>query len=658
MAGTAMGWAGLLVAVMTATMLVYTADVLIHPLPEAVSEGFQKFASGGIFFLATALCIIKGRRAGDERWAWWLFGITMSLYGLGQSYYALVLWDATEIPFPSIADGFWLVFYIPAYAALFLLLRRRSGSIRRGAGLDALVAGLGVGGTGAALVLQQVLANSSGSTIAIATNLAYPVGDLGLLAMVVAAMTVTGWRGAGAWRWIAASFVAFALADSVYLVQVAHDTYTPGRIVDLGWPVAAVLMGIAAWRPDTHGPATVRAGGFAVPAVSGLVALALLIIDHFERLNLLALGLGSASICVIIFRLYLTLKQSRHEAATDPMTGLGNRRRLSRDLARHLTELDPERPLMLTLFDLDGFKLYNDSFGHLAGDQLLQRLGGRLSELVVGHGTAYRMGGDEFCALWNLSEVDQASVTAMEAVEALSEHGEAFSIGCSYGSVLMPNETADPTEALRIADRRMYSRKNSGRVSAGRQSADVLLRALGERDSDLGEHLDGVADLVVATSLRLGLSEDDVELARQTALLHDVGKVAIPDEILGKPRTLTAAEWGFIEQHTLIGERIIAAAPALARVAKLVRSTHERFDGSGYPDRLAGEDIPLIARIVSVCDAYDAMTTTRPYRVARLPAAAIAELHACAGTQFDAQVVEAFVTSLAAKGAPILERTP
>ena len=115
----------------------------------------------------------------------------------------------------------------------------------------------------------------------------------------------------------------------------------------------------------------------------------------------------------------------------------------------HLDELVPEQPLLLTLFDLDGFKHYNDTFGHLAGDQLLERLGARLSELMAGRGTAYRMGGDEFCALWNLSDVGQASATTMEAVEALSEHGDAFSIGCSYGSVLLPNETSDITEALR-----------------------------------------------------------------------------------------------------------------------------------------------------------------------------------------------------------------
>ena len=223
---------------------------------------------------------------------------------------------------------------------------------------------------------------------------------------------------------------------------------------------------------------------------------------------------------------------------------------------------------MLTLFDLDGFKQYNDTFGHLAGDQLLERLSARLSAVLAGRGTAYRMGGDEFCALWNLSDVGQASVTTIEAVAALSEHGESFSIGCSYGSVLLPNEATDSTEALRIADRRMYIRKGSASASAGRQSSDVLHRALAERDSELGAHLGGVAELASATAVRLGVPEEDMEATRHTGLLHDVGKVAIPDEILNKAGPLDNAEWEFVKRHTVIGERIISAAPALASVAQ------------------------------------------------------------------------------------------
>ncbi len=283
-----------------------------------------------------------------------------------------------------------------------------------------------------------------------ATNLVYPLGDLGLLALVVGVITVTGWKAAGAWRWIAFGFALYTLVDSLYLVEVADGSYT-GGLIDLGWPVGALLVGIAAMRPEVRMRPEARTGTIVVPGLFGFAALALLVVDHFVRLNPLALGLATASIFLMLVRLYLTVQDNRRmlvtsrlEATTDALTGLGNRRRLTTDLAMYVEALDADRPLMLTLFDLDGFKQYNDTFGHPSGDQLLERLGARLDRLLAGRGSAYRMGGDEFCALWTTADAGQASVTVMDAVEALSEQGEAFAIGCSYGSVLLPNETTDP----------------------------------------------------------------------------------------------------------------------------------------------------------------------------------------------------------------------
>lgn len=184
-------------------------------------------------------------------------------------------------------------------------------------------------------------------------------------------------------------------------------------------------------------------------------------------------------------------------------------------------------------------------------------------------------------------------------------------------------------------------------MSATRQTRDVLLRALAERNSALGQHLSGVGDLAEAVAGKLGLDADEVEQIRYAAELHDVGKVAIPDAILEKPGALDASEWEFMRSHTLVGERIVSAAQELGRVGTLVRSSHEHFDGNGYPDRLAGSDIPLGARIVGVCDAFDAMITNRPYRTALTPRAALQELRRCAGTQFDPVVVETFAIAWA-----------
>ena len=272
--------------------------------------------------------------------------------------------------------------------------------------------------------------------------------------------------------------------------------------------------------------------------------------------------------------------------------------------------------------------------------RLARRLGGALD----GAATAYRVGGDEFCVL---STAEDPHALPRLAAEALAEQGEGFTVTASYGSVLLPIEASTATEALREADRRMYARKNSdSRSSAGRQSADVLLRILSERSPALGVHLDEVTALCDAVAERLDMPEADRSPLLQAASLHDVGKAAIPDDILNKPGPLNDEEWAFMRRHTLIGERILSAAPALSRAAKLVRWSHERFDGKGYPDKLAGKAIPLASRIIAVCDAYDAMVSERPYKPPAEPAAARAELRRCAGKQFDPEVVEVFCAVL------------
>jgi two-component system cell cycle response regulator len=195
----------------------------------------------------------------------------------------------------------------------------------------------------------------------------------------------------------------------------------------------------------------------------------------------------------------------------------------------------------------------------------------------------------------------------------------------------------------------MYSSKAES-SSLGRQTARLLVRALEEREPARVEEVSQVANVAVAVGQHMGLTGRRLELLRQVAELHDVGKMAIPDAILLKTGPLDDDDWVFVRRHTLTGEWILSAAPALTTVAKLVRSTHERWDGAGYPDGLAGERIPLEARIVSVCEAYAAMRADRPYRAALTHEEALAELQANAGTQFDPAVVDATTAVL---GAPL-----
>jgi len=334
------------------------------------------------------------------------------------------------------------------------------------------------------------------------------------------------------------------------------------------------------------------------------------------------------------------LEQSQVDALTDKLTGLPNRRKLFADMEALLHESPPPTELALAMFDLDGFKHYNDTFGHPAGDALLTRFGQKLATAMDGRGSAYRMGGDEFCVI--ARGVDGEDVLS-SAAEALNERGESWDVGCSYGSVVIAPDGLTLEEALQQADQRLYDNKRSLRTDGNREAHDVLLRVLAEQDLSLASHLSAVGKLAEAVARKLGLPEDEVTLTRLTAELHDVGKTAIPDAILNKRGPLDQDEWTFMKRHTIIGERILAAAPALAAIAPLVRSSHERPDGTGYPDGLHADDIPISSRIVAVVDAYDAMTSVRPYCLPLSFDRAIDELRRCAGSQFDTAATEALI---------------
>jgi len=339
------------------------------------------------------------------------------------------------------------------------------------------------------------------------------------------------------------------------------------------------------------------------------------------------------------------LGESRIEARTDALTKLGNRRALVRDLAGAIADSSESSELLLAMFDLDGFKQYNDSFGHAAGDALLQRLGARLAAATAQNGSAYRMGGDEFCMLARCKP-DAAEQLLNDAAASLEDGGEAWQVGCSHGAVWIPSEAVRESEALKLADERMYANKAS-RSSASRQVTDALLQVITEQNVSLDEHVERVSELAGLVSETLGEPEHEVWRVRLAGRLHDVGKTAIPAAILDKPGPLDEREWEFMRRHPLIGERIVMAAPALASTADLIRSSHERIDGRGYPDGLVGADIPLGSRIIAVCDAFDAMTSDRSYRLATSTDAALQELRRSAGSQFDPIVVTALARGLA-----------
>jgi diguanylate cyclase (GGDEF)-like protein len=634
-----------------AGLLVYAAHAAFHLGPELI----ETYVSPALFVAAAAIVVTRGVVGRGERGPWLVIGAGMVLWAAADIYYRVAVVNSPEPPYPSIADIGWLAYYPSMYIGLMLLLRLRGAHFNRSLWLDGAIAGLGVAALGTALVIGPVYAASEGSTFGeVATTLGYPLGDCVLLAIVMAVFGLMGWRPGPRLLLLGAGFALSAIGDSLYAYQVASGA------ADFGWvwiafPASALTIAYASWRAP--GAATIelaRGRMLVVPTVFTVASLGVLMYDHFERVTLLSVCLAAAALLLAVVRFTATfgeniklLVATRHDAHTDLLTGLPNRRQMVTDLDQAFAS-DVDGPWVLALYDLDGFKRYNDTFGHPAGDQLLVRLSANLTRTLPGRAAAYRMGGDEFCVL----APAEFSETLEDAGRSMCEKGEGFDVTCSFGSVRIPDEASSPSQALSIADDRLYGRKELRHDSSRSQARDVLVQALRERRSELHDHSSVVASLAVATARRLGLDTQGIDEVAHAAVLHDIGKVAIPDAILSKPGPLDEEEWRFMHRHTLIGESIVAVAPSLTGVARVVRSCHERWDGAGYPDGLEGEEIPIGARIIFAADAYHAMTCDRAYRSAMSEEEALEEILRHSGSQFDPRVVGAMLAEVEARHAP------
>jgi two-component system, cell cycle response regulator len=644
-----------------AALLAFYGAVIIGELG---GEGLQTVAGRWIYDAivlgAAAIVLWRALLVPAERRAWLALGIGLLLWALGQTYYSVVLYYAEPAPFPSPADALFLAFYPASFVAVALLLRARVAGLDPLAWVDALIGALGVAAVAAALVFPTVSEALGGSPLGVAVSLAYPCLDLVLLGLLSAAFVLSRGRSAGTLLPIAVALLLFGACDVVYLSAAGQST-TGLNAASVGWPLAFLFLALASWLPVTAAEvsATAVAGRrrIVVPLAMAVIGISLLALGSFTAIDVTAVALSAACLVAVLARLLFTFNQntgmleaSEEEALTDDLTDLANRRALMADLERVASAIPPES-MVLALYDLDGFKAYNDTFGHPAGDDLLRRLGKQLAASVAPHGRGYRLGGDEFCILAATRAVPAEEICEA-AEEALSDRGTGFSIGASWGKVVIPVEVVSPTDALRLADRRMYAKKGRRADSARSQTRGVLLRVLHEREPELERHLDGVARLASVFGRQINLDAEEIDVLGRAAELHDVGKIAVPDEILHKNGKLTEEEWALMRKHPKIGERVLEAAPALGPVAKLVRSTHERWDGNGYPDRLAGREIPLGARAILICDAYNAMTEGRPYRQPMSSDEAVEELRRGAGTQFDPELVKTF----AEKVVPALER--
>jgi diguanylate cyclase (GGDEF)-like protein/putative nucleotidyltransferase with HDIG domain len=608
--------------------------------------------------LASFACFVRAAFVRDHRAAWSAVGLGLLCWTAGDLYWTLALADDKRVPYPSFADAGYLAALPCFYVGIALLVKGRIGHFTAANWLDGAIGGLAAASLATALLAPALVGLTHGDPAAVLTNLAYPLGDTLLISVALGAFVVSGFRGSGELLGIIAGLIVWTVADGTYLYQEATSSYYGGWLDEL-WLLGALLIAgaVALSFSDRTRRQRVYSSQLMFPALFATIAVGVLTWDHFSPLHEISIWLSAITLLTVIVRMWISFRDNNalltalhDDAVTDSLTALGNRRKLVDDLEGAL-----ERGRragdghVLALYDLDGFKSYNDTYGHAAGDSLLRRLGARLATAVQPAGRAYRLGGDEFCILVPASAGPVGEILDAGR-EALSEQGEGFRVGASAGGVLLSDEAMTSSDALRLADRRMYSEKRTrgGRVNA--HPHELLLTILHEREPELTDHHESVSRLAVAVGREVGLDVEEIDVLRRAAELHDIGKIAIPEEILRKPAPLDEIEWELMRKHTLVGERILATFPSMAPVARIVRSTHERWDGEGYPDGLAGEGIAVGARIIYVCDAFDAMRSDRPYSTGRNPGGALAEIRRHAGGQFDPRLVE-ILCSLVERGA-------
>ena len=400
-----------------------------------------------------------------------------------------------------------------------------------------------------------------------------------------------------------------------------------------------------------------------------MTSAALILVVLWQRSPALSVALIGPLLAIALYqRSTFKALRAMRLALTDPLTGLGNHRSFHERLQRELATAEHERgTLSLCLVDIDDFKTINDRFGHPVGDLVLGQVAARLRQ----GGESFRLGGDEFAVLLPGLDEQQSVAIARSIVDRVGaiEIDSVGPVTVSAGVATYPVQGVARDELIRLADSALYWAKEDGKNRARTYQVDSLLvanleqlaespdrtaryraaaslaKAVDARDAYTGSHSGRVGDLAARIARRLGADEPQVELTRLAASLHDLGKLAIPEEILRKPDTLSDAERLVLERHAQIGFRMLESL-GVEPIAEWVLHHHERWDGAGYPNGLRAEQIPLGARIIFVADAYDAMTSERVYREPLSPREALAELERCAGSQFDPTVVEAFAEEL------------
>jgi two-component system, cell cycle response regulator len=459
-----------------------TAVVALHDwlgigagLDFAISEALYDAVVLG----AGLACLIRASDYPREKAAWLWIGAALLSWGVGEVYWTIFIEGNASAPYPSPADIGYLVFYPLAYVGLAMLVRARAHEIKWRLWMDGLIAALGTAALGTAFVFDFVAEKATGTTLEKLTTLSYPLGDIAMLSMVVGVIALTGWRPGRTWSLLLAGLSALVIADIAYTLQSTEGALPGGEWINPIYLIAAVCLGAAVWQPAEAAEITSSHENdrreIIVPAVFAAVMIGLFAMQYYSATGGLSTVLWAATMTAVVVRLTMSDRENHKlldEVRTDSLTGLGNRGRMEVELAETCERASSEQPAMLYLFDLNGFKRYNDTFGHPAGDRLLSRLGNSLKATIEDDGSAYRIGGDEFCLLLTCAE-DRFEAVARAATEALTEHDRGVEVSSSWGAATIPAEAGNPSAALQLADVRMYAQKESRRTAATRPDLAV-----------------------------------------------------------------------------------------------------------------------------------------------------------------------------------------
>ncbi|SFP33155.1 diguanylate cyclase/phosphodiesterase [Geodermatophilus dictyosporus] len=506
-------------------LALFATGVGPRPDGEAWALAYDLVLYNAVCLLAAVVCVLAARRNRAERLAWTSLAVAFVLNTVGNLVYTLVIARLTYEPYPSLADFFYLGYFVPLYVALIALIRTRVQRFHASMWLDGGIGALGATAVAVAVLLEPALRLTEGSLAAVVTNLAYPVADVVLLAVLVAVSAILGVRRDPALLLLGGGIVANLVGDIVYLDLATVGDYVEGGPLDLTWLSGMLLMALAAHRSDRTVPPSREADTqvgwrvLAVPLVCNLASLFVLGLGWGDRMSpwaaWAAIGCVLAALArtAVTFREVRTIREVKLEARTDELTGLPNRRALLEAARDVVAAATTARPAALLLLDLDGFKEVNDSLGHSAGDELLRQVGPRLTPALRPGEVLARLGGDEFAVLLPGTDLETAADFA-GVVDGLLRQpfpvgGIRLHVGVSIGVSTAPVPADDVQELLRCADVAMYAAKS------GRTGVQVYVPDPG---SDSGDRLRTMEEL------RTALVEDELIVHLQPQVAMDDGR--------------------------------------------------------------------------------------------------------------------------------------